>query len=228
MSPFHKGALRSSAVLALVAVASGCAHVGQDEFNAEMETIRAEMTTADQRLDGRITENSNSVSALETRLDRVESDLQQLATEFDATVERLETALRFAAPVHFAFDDATVRSQDHEVLQRFASVVAEHYPDAVVTVEGFTDPSGSAAYNLRLGQRRAEAVKGVLVDAGNMNGAHIRTVSYGEDTSRLIHPSEQGPGTAGMANRRVVLVIDHGTAAEQPAVITDAGSAGSN
>jgi peptidoglycan-associated lipoprotein len=152
----------------------------------------------------------------------LQSDLQQLATEFDATVQRLETALRFAAPVHFGFDDATVRSQDRELLQRFSSVVGEHYPDALITVEGFTDPSGSAAYNLRLGQRRADAVKAFLVDQGRLSGDRIRTVSYGEDTSRLVDANAMGPGETGIANRRVVMVIEHASAAQRPAVITDA------
>lgn len=229
MSPIVSGALRSTAALALVAATAGCAHVGQDEFNAEMESIRAEMTAQDGRIDDiddRVTTNTNDVEALETRLDRVEGELARLAQEFDATVERLEASLRFAAPVHFGFDDATVRDQDREVLARFSSVVGEHYPDAVVTVEGFTDPSGSAAYNMRLGQARADAVKAVLVDEGMVSAERVRAVSYGEDTSRLIRPDQAGPGS-GMANRRVVLVIDHATAAAQAAVVTDAGGAGS-
>ncbi len=227
MSPIMNRALRGTAVLAVVATVSGCATVKQDEFQAEMERVRAEMTAGDEALDARITANESAIGDVEMRLDRIQSDLQQLATEFDATVQRLETALRFAAPVHFAFDDATVRAEDRELLQRFSSVVNEHYPDALITVEGFTDPSGSAAYNLRLGQRRADAVKAFLVDQGRMPGQQIRTVSYGEDTSRLVDANAAGPGQTGIANRRVVLVIEHANAAERPAVITDATETGS-
>lgn len=226
MSPNMKRALRGSVVLALVATISGCATVKQDEFQAEMERVRAEMAAGDEALDVRVSANASAISDVETRLDRVQNDLQQLATEFETTVQRLETSLRFAAPVHFAFDDATVRAEDRELLQRFSAVVSEHYPNALITVEGFTDPSGGEAYNMRLGQRRADAVKSFLVDQGRLDDQRVRAVSYGEDTRRLVDTNAMGPGQTGMANRRVVLVIEHADAAERPAVITDAGQSG--
>jgi peptidoglycan-associated lipoprotein len=185
-----------------------------------MEQVRADMVAADDALDARISTNESGIATLETRLDRVEGELQRLAEEFDATVQRLETALRFAAPVHFAFDDATVRPEDREVLERFSSVIQDYYPDALITVEGFTDPSGSADYNRRLGQLRADAVKTVLVDEGGLTGERVRTVSYGEDTSRLVAAGAQGPGNTGMENRRVVLVIDHSNATVDRPVVT--------
>jgi peptidoglycan-associated lipoprotein len=88
-------------------------------------------------------------------------------------------------------------------------VAREYYPDALITVEGFTDPSGSEEYNLRLGQRRAEAVAAYLTEMSDLTGDKLRAVSYGEDTRRLVMPEGWGPGAPGWENRRVVLVIDH-------------------
>jgi peptidoglycan-associated lipoprotein len=88
-------------------------------------------------------------------------------------------------------------------------VLSEYYPEALITVEGFTDPSGSAAYNLRLGQARADNVRGYLVTQSGLSDGQVRSVSYGEDTSRLVRPGAQGPGMEGRENRRVVIVIDH-------------------
>ncbi len=221
MSHLPKGAIRITTALALAAMATGCAHVKQDEFQAEMDNLRAEIASGDQALETRIAANESSINSLQTRMDRLESELDQLGQEFDATVQRLETALRFAAPVHFGFDEATVRQQDYEVLNRFASVVQKNYPGAVITVEGFTDPAGSAAYNKKLGQRRADAVKAVLVDQGRMMGDQIRTVSYGEDTSRLVDAGAMGPGETGMANRRVVMVIEQADADMARPVVSD-------
>ena len=141
-----------------------------------------------------------------------ESELEGLAREYDAQVSRLEASLRFAAPVHFEFDDATVRTEDEELLARFASVVREHYPGALVTVEGFTDAAGPADYNLQLGQRRADAVKAMLVDMGRLDADRVRAVSYGEDSARLVAPGAAGrDDAAAMSNRRVVLVVEHAT-----------------
>lgn len=214
---------RFLAVAATLVVTAGCATVKQDEFRAEMDRVRTEMAEGDAavatRLDARVDDVEASVAAMETRMNALETDLRALAVEMDATVQRLEASLRFTAPVHFGFDEAEVDATGRETLQRFAAVVGEHYPDALVTVEGFTDPAGSAEYNLQLGQRRAEAVKGVLVDQSGMNGEQIRAVSYGEDTRRLVQPGQSGPGARGVANRRVVLVIEHADAAAAAAIV---------
>lgn len=194
---------------AFVGLLSGCAHVGQDDFQAEMERIRGEIRAGDQANAERIDGVESDVAALDARLGNVESELQALAQEFDATVSRLEASLRFAAPVHFEFDAADVRGQDRPLLQRFAAVIQDHYPGALITVEGFTDPAGPAEYNMQLGQRRAEAVRTVLLQDGGLMESRVRAVSYGEDTRRLVNPNAAGADdTAAMANRRVVLVVE--------------------
>ena len=48
---------------------------------------------------------------------------------------------------------------------------------------------------------------------------HVRTVSYGEDTARLVSPGQSGQ-KAGWENRRVVLVIEHvGYGSDTPMII---------
>ncbi len=207
-------------------VTAGCATVKQDEFRAEMDRVRAEMTAGDaaveNRLNGRVDGVETTLMELENRMNALETDLIALGAEMDATVQRLEASLRFTAPLHFGFDEAEVDADGRDKLSRFAAVVGEHYPNAVVTVEGFTDPSGPPAYNLKLGQRRADAVKAVLVDDAGMNGEFIRAVSYGEDTRRLVDAGAMGPGERGQVNRRVVLVIEH--AGTQNTAVVAAGS----
>jgi peptidoglycan-associated lipoprotein len=154
---------------------------------------------------------------LSARLDGLTEGLSALRREFDVTVERLESAVRFDMPVYFAFDEAFLRPEDLPVLDRFTSVVMEYYPDALLTVEGFTDPAGSVEYNRGLGLRRAEAVRGYLVGAGGFQESRVRAVSYGEDSVRLVAPGQAGHD-AGWENRRVALVIEH------IGVVSDPGS----
>jgi len=165
-----------------------------------------EMRTGDQALSGDL---GGRIAAVERRMATLESDLQQMESDFEVSVQRLEDQLRFNVPVYFAFNDATVEAEDEAVLSRFGSVAREYYPDALITVEGFTDPSGSADYNLQLGERRAEAVAAYLVGTADLTDERVRAVSYGEDTRRLVMPAGFGPGAPGWENRRVVLVIDH-------------------
>lgn len=211
-------ASRGLALAAVVGLASGCAHVGQDEFDARMSDLRADLS-------GQIEEGDRALAQrmdqMDDRMDALRADLDALEQEFDVTVQELETALRFDVPVYFGFDEATVADRGREALARFSQVAQEYYPDAQITVEGFTDPSGSAEYNRRLGMRRAEAVRAHLLDHGLPEG-RVRAVSYGEDTSRLIVPDASGPGQAGWQNRRVVLVIDH--AGSPPALVSEDGA----
>jgi len=205
---------RRSVGLALLSVfgialfASGCAHVNQEELDSRLDQIRQEMQEGDDQNAREIQQLGTRLGDVESRLDGLERDLRALQEDFDVTVERLETAIRFSTPVHFAYDEAEVRSQDREVLDRFGSVVGEYYGGATITVEGFTDPAGSESYNQKLGKRRADSVKSYLTENAGLSADRIRTVSYGESADRLVAPDAQGPGEAGMQNRRVVLVVD--------------------
>jgi OOP family OmpA-OmpF porin len=76
--------------------------------------------------------------------------------------------------------------------------VMQQYPDLNVTIEGHTDNVGKDAYNKKLSQRRAEAVKAYLVKKG-IDANRLTAVGYGEEK-----PIADNATTAGKAeNRRV-------------------------
>jgi peptidoglycan-associated lipoprotein len=187
---------RTAAVLLLGSIVlTGCATRGAlrtavEEQQAALEAERAERIAADERL-------ASDLASLR-------SDLEALRREFSAEIEAVAQGLQFALPVHFAFDDATVRFEDHEALERFTRIVNRHYPGSLVTVEGFADPAGTAAYNRALSQRRAEAVRDHLVDA--QIRAQVRAVGYGQD--RLVVPGAAKDDPGAQLNRRVVFVIE--------------------
>lgn len=197
---------RKAVMLGALTVAVGlsaCApKVTREEFQSEVAKIRDEMQTGDQALATRI-------DSMDGRLAALESEFASFRSEYNVSMERLEGALKFNVPVHFEFASAELREADRPVLDRFAGVVREHYPNAVITIEGFADPSGSIAFNRRLGMQRAEAVRGYLTSSGSLADANLRAVSYGEARDRQVIPGAQGPGPEGMENRRVALVIDY-------------------
>lgn len=196
--------LARAAVFGTFAVAMlGCANVSPDDLNAQMAQLREEYQAADQQLSGRIDQLENRVSSLE-------SDLQSLRNDFNATMEQMQGMLRFNVPVHFGFDEATIRELDKPVLNRFSEVVKRHFANGLVTVEGFADPAGSEAYNIRLGKRRSDAVKQYLTTTGGIAPDMVKSVSYGESADRQVIPGARGPGMTGIENRRVTLVIDYG------------------
>jgi peptidoglycan-associated lipoprotein len=146
----------------------------------------------------------SDVSSLRTDLNSLRNDLSSLRTEFGTRITAMEGQVKFAMPVHFGFDDAAVRSEDQAALERFAQVAGTHYKGAQITVEGFADPAGSNAYNIRLSRERADAVRDFLVARG-LDGATIKTVGYGE--SRLVRNAQRDQPGAEL-NRRVTFVVE--------------------
>jgi outer membrane protein OmpA-like peptidoglycan-associated protein len=197
------------AALAVASAAGACKTVSPDEMDASLDALRSEMQQEMQAGDQRVaSELGERLDGVDQRMAALEADLRQMEEEFEVAIAQLEDELRFNVPVYFAFDDATVQSQGEAVLTRFGAVAKKYYPEATITVEGFTDPAGDEAYNLWLGEQRAKAVADYLVTSTEITADQVRAVSYGEDTRRLVS-NGWGPGEQGWENRRVVLVIDH-------------------
>ena len=207
--------------LAMVVGLAGCAaKVKQEDFNNEVAKLRQEMQSGDQAVAGRLDSTNQALAQQSARIDALEQELQAFRSEYTVSIEKVRGMLKVNVPVHFDFASSELREGERPVLDRFAAVVAEYYPGALVTVEGFTDPSGSVAYNKQLGRRRAEAVREYLATAGGFGADHIKAVSYGEVRERQVVPGAKGPGEQGIENRRVALVIDHAAIATDEVALT--------
>jgi len=77
----------------------------------------------------------------------------------------------------FDYDDANVRPGDRPALEALAKHINAN--PKVIRIEGHADERGTEAYNKELGQRRADAVRSLLVSMG-VNSSQIETVSFGE------------------------------------------------
>ena len=115
---------------------------------------------------------------------------------------------RLTIHVNFAFDKSNVRKADEADLKK-ASDFVRKYPGAKVALEGHTDGKGTALYNQKLSERRAEAVKQYLIKDGAVDKARISARGYGK--SRPIAPNKTKGGKdnpEGRAeNRRVEILI---------------------
>ena len=85
----------------------------------------------------------------------------------------------FAADTLFGFDRSTITPKGDDALNKFALELQGMQFDRI-TVEGHTDRLGTSAYNEKLSQRRAEAVKAYLAGPGGIDSAKIATVGKGE------------------------------------------------
>jgi peptidoglycan-associated lipoprotein len=93
------------------------------------------------------------------------------------TVRNAELACR-RATVRFAYDSAALDSSSRSALDGHAACWQS--ASGSIRVEGHADERGTTEYNVALGQRRADSVKGHMTRAGVAAGK-VSTVSYGEE-----------------------------------------------
>ncbi len=98
--------------------------------------------------------------------------------------------------VYFDFDKYNIRSGDAEILKKDYEWFGSN--SGRVRIEGNCDERGTVEYNLVLGQKRADAAKGYLVNLG-VDASRLDTISYGKEK-----PVDPGHDEAAWAkNRRV-------------------------
>jgi peptidoglycan-associated lipoprotein len=104
--------------------------------------------------------------------------------------------------VWFAYDKSVVTAEGRKILEKQADWLKK-YPNVTVTVEGHCDERGTREYNLALGERRATAVKNVLVALG-IPANRMTTISYGKERPAVVGSNE----AAWAQNRRGVTVVN--------------------
>jgi len=106
------------------------------------------------------------------------------------------------ATVLFAFNAAKLTPEDKQKLDDLATQATSH-KRFFIAVEGYTDQTGSADYNLELSKRRADAVVQYLAGERNVPFYQIRTIGVGE--AQPVDPGKTRDARA--KNRRVEVKI---------------------
>jgi outer membrane protein OmpA-like peptidoglycan-associated protein len=131
-----------------------------------------------------------------------------LAKEAAAKAKKLCVVARMTLHVNFDFDKSNVRQTDLAELKKAAAFVKK-YRGAKVKLEGHTDGKGTEAYNQKLSERRAEAVRQYLVKEGAVAKAKISAKGYGK--TKPVAPNKTKDGKddpEGRAkNRRVEILV---------------------
>jgi outer membrane protein OmpA-like peptidoglycan-associated protein len=177
---------------------------------AEAQTGQAQAEADDAR--------KQAVSALETAAG-AQAEAERVRKQAEAELNRLQEALSQIAETRrtalglvmnlgsdylkFEFDKADLRPEDRELLSRIAGILATS-PDYSVSVNGHTDDVGTDEYNIKLSERRAQAVRDYLVKAG-LSPEILSVTGLGKSRPLVPGTSEQ----ARAKNRRVELGIAH-------------------
>ncbi len=122
-------------------------------------------------------------------------DTGRISTVTPPQVDELTTGVLAKRSIYFDLDSYEVKPEYRALVEAHASFLRKN-PNRKVVVEGNTDERGSREYNLSLGQKRAEAVKKMLVLLG-VPESQLEAVSFGEEK-----PKAQGKDEAAYAENR--------------------------
>lgn len=149
---------------------------------------------------------ANDAMAAAKTADQKAVDARNLADQHTQQITSLQTTLgnlddyKMAAEtmVPFGFNKDILTDEAKQQLDQF---VKEHSSSKryFITIEGFTDKTGTAAYNDALSRRRAERVMAYLVTQHDIPVFRIQDVGLGKEK-----PADEGRNRAARAkNRRV-------------------------
>jgi peptidoglycan-associated lipoprotein len=154
------------------------------------------------------------VTALQGQEQDTSATVQQLSQTSQDALTRAEAAGKLAEgkfmysmvmsddSAHFPVSSSQLSSDETSRLDDLANKLKTDNRNVYLEIQGYTDSTGSAAENLRLGQERAEAVRRYLSKDGVALN-RMATISYGADDPVAANTSR----TARAENRRVVVVV---------------------
>lgn len=187
--------------------------------------VDGRVTPVNKRVDGmegRVVANGAGIQELNRRADSADTTLKDHAALIDGlsrsareALDRANTAGKLAEgklmyevvmsddSLRFSLaGDQLSKSTKHQ-LDAFADKLKAENRNVYVEIQGHTDSAGGKAYNLRLGEQRAEAVRRYLNMKGGIPLHRMAAISYGESSPVASNKTRTGREK----NRRVVLVV---------------------
>jgi outer membrane protein OmpA-like peptidoglycan-associated protein len=129
---------------------------------------------------------------------------EKLRDQLNAILQTRDTArglIVSLSDVLFDFNEASLKPGAREKLAKVSGILLA-YPSLHLTVEGHTDSVGTDDYNLKLSQKRADAVRDYLTSNG-INGDNIQATGLGKEGPVASNDTAAGR----QQNRRVEMVV---------------------
>ena len=190
-----------------------------DELTAKnTRDIRDVDSRAQQGIQGvnqKASEADQKANDARTRADQAQASASQASSRIDALSNQVANLDSYHSvvetSVHFGFNKANLTSKAKEALDQLLAEVP-NTKGYLLVVEGDTDSVGSAGYNYKLSERRAEAVVQYLSEK-NIPAHKIYVIGLGKDKTAA--PNKTAEGRA--QNRRVeVRLMSNSTSKDSP------------
>jgi outer membrane protein OmpA-like peptidoglycan-associated protein len=179
-----------------------------DNLRAQADAARAQADAARAQADAEAQKAAQSAAEADRlRQNAVQEKDQlraQLLQQFNAVLPTKETPRGLVVNMQDVLFDTgkyTLKSTAELALARISGIIISH-PGLNLQVEGYTDSTGSADYNQKLSEQRANAVRDFLMKQG-LNTQNMTAIGYGLNFP--VAPNDTAAGRK--LNRRVELVV---------------------
>ena len=171
---------RNTAILLIISLLAGCSNLLNQKDPDVIVTTEPMLTKSEEGDVDKVT------SAESVNLDKIEGKGLTLGDNV----------------VYFEYDKYSIdKTEDKEIIKKYSEYMLK-YESATLRIEGHADERGSRAYNLALGEKRAETIKEMMLINGVKNDS-IEVVSYGEENPAVLGTNEETHSL----NRRVEIIF---------------------
>jgi peptidoglycan-associated lipoprotein len=193
------------ALFSVLGLVSGC---------ASKQYVTEEVQKSSAKTEKQLNDVESQVEQTQTKLKEHDDKIQQLDKNTQEALDRAQEAGKLAQgkfvyqmvlsddKVHFPVNKYDLSDPAREALDGLVDKLKNDNKNVYLEIQGHTDSTGPAEYNMKLGQERADAVRRYL----NSHGValnRMNTISYGETQPVADNKTRDGRAK----NRRVVIVV---------------------
>jgi len=175
---------------------------------ADLEASKAALESTKAALERQNRELEVRTAALQKERESLSQRLQGALSQVAETKNSARGFIVNLPDILFDLNQATLKPEAKITIAKLSGILLL-MPELNLRVEGHTDSTGSASYNMSLSQKRADSVVAFLSESG-IAVERMKAVGYGMD--RPIADNAAAEGRA--RNRRVELVIAEGQIGE--------------
>jgi len=212
--------MRDRRIMALVGIvtvaliaAPGC--VSNKKFKANVDDTDGRMTAVENAVEANDKKISNLKNDTDKRIGTVEQKANQASSVGNDALNKAQQAQKTAEgkliwtvtitddKVKFPINGTELSSDAMAALDNLVSKMKGYGKALYVEVEGHTDSTGDETYNMKLSEKRAQAVRSYLNQKGGIPLHAMNTIGFGESKPIADNSSKDGRAQ----NRRVVIRV---------------------
>jgi peptidoglycan-associated lipoprotein len=156
--------------------------------------------------------NQAQIGQLEQKVSAIDAKAEEAKRTADDAWKKAEEAARVRGyvgykvigerDVNFDFDRYDLTKTAKDILDEMGAIMQQK-SELVLEIEGHTDNIGPDAYNIMLGNKRAESVRRYLADKFGIHTHRMFFISHGEFKPKTLNDTRSGRAT----NRRATLFL---------------------